>query len=86
MKYVIVMRATHEDKEYWEVDIPEDTDLKALAIKFSDDPYLVVLDLNGDLIDSDAIQTAGMEFHYMYKPEKGEANAVSLDLEDDVSP
>jgi hypothetical protein len=86
MKYTIELYATHQDKEWWEIDVPEGTDINDLAIKISDDPYMVILDFGGDMVDSDHIETLFLEFGSMCKTGSTEIILPKTDLEDDVSP
>lgn len=85
MKYIVELYVTHADKEYWEIEVPEGTDINDLAIKISDDPYMVILDFEGDMVDSDHVETLNMSYNYMYKAEEDNPPSNS-DLEDDVSP
>ena len=85
MKYIVELYVTHADKEYWEIEVPEGTDINDLAIKISDDPYMVILDFEGDMVDSDHVETLNMSYNYMYKAEEDNPSSNS-DLEDDVSP
>ena len=85
MKYTVELYVTHEDKEYWEIDIPANTDVEALAIKIRKDPYILFTDLEGDMVDSDHVETFSQVFKTMY--ETYSRNPVlNSDLEDDVSP
>jgi hypothetical protein len=67
MKYTVILYATHQDKEYWEVDLPSGTDIEAVARQIHDDPYVVIRELEGDMVDSDHVETVSMHFSQMYE-------------------
>jgi hypothetical protein len=86
MKYTIELYVTRQDKEYWEIDVPDDTNVEALYKKLSEDPYLISYELEGDMVDSDHIETLFQEFGSMYETGSIEIILPKTDLEDDVSP
>lgn len=85
MKYIVELYVTHTDKEYWEIEVPEGTDINDLTHQLHDDPFMVMLDFEGDIVDSDHVETLNMTYNSMYKAEEDNPPSNS-DLEDDVSP
>lgn len=76
MKYTVILYATHQDKEYWEVDLPSGTDIEAVARQIHDDPYVVIRELEGDMVDSDPVETVSMHFSHMYNTLEAELDSL----------
>jgi hypothetical protein len=65
MKYTVILKCTREDRELWEIDVPDETDAKQLAQAIRDDPYMVIRELEGDMTDSDPVHTHSLYFESM---------------------